>query len=198
MSMPTFEANVPESIYTITDLRVARWDGSNYGTVVQLAEGQNLTFEPQADTDEKKSYGLIRRLLTVVTMVNFNLGVGLVQANAIWVMVGITQSVSGSGDGLTQRLRLDAGGGGLPYFGIVGNFATDDQGGVGNVVVGIPLCKLDAPPSLSSEQNQFILPESAGKGIANSQATNTRAVLYIDQNKAAQTITNFDAFFGIS
>ena len=195
MSMPSFESGVPQSIYTITDLRVARWDGSNYGTVVSLAEGQMLQFEPQADTDEKKSYGLIRRLLTVVTHVNINIGVGLVQANAIWVMCGIVQSVSGSGDTLTQRLRLDAGGAGLPYFGVVGNFASDD---LGDVVIGIPLCKLDTAPSLSSEQNQFILPESSAKGIANASASNPRGVLYIDQNKEAQTIANFDAFFGIS
>jgi hypothetical protein len=195
MTMPTFETGVPQSIYTITDLRVARWDGTEYGTVVALAEGQTLQFEPQADTDEKKSYGLIRRLLTVLTHVNFNIGVGLVQANAIWVMAGVTQSVSGSGDSLTQRLRFDAGGSGLPYFGVVGNFASDD---LGDVIMGIPLCKLDAPPSLSSEQNQFILPESSGKGIANSLCTNTRACLYIDQNKVAQTISDFNSFFGVA
>lgn len=198
MTMPTFETGVPQSIYTITDLRVARWDGSNYGTVVQLAEGQMLQFEPQADTDEKKSYGLIRRLLTVVTHINFNIGVGLIQANAVWVMTGVAQSTSGSGSTLAQRLRLDAGGGGLPYFGVVGNFATDDADGTGDIAIGLPLCKLDAPPSLSSEQNQFILPESSGKGIANASASNTRGCLIIDQNVTAQTIANFDAFFGIS
>ncbi len=194
MVMPTFETGVPQSIYTITDIRVARWDGTGYGTVVALAEGQTLQFEPQADTDEKKSYGLIRRLLTVITHVNFNISIGLVQANAIWAMCGVSQSVSGSGDSLTQRLRLDAGGSGLPYFGVVGNFASDD---LGDVVMGIPLCKLDTAPSLSSEQNQFILPESAGKGIANSLSTHNRTTLFIDQNKVAQTITDFDSFFVI-
>jgi hypothetical protein len=195
MTMPTFETGVPQSIYTITDLRVARWDGTQYGTVVALAEGQTLQFEPQADTDEKKSYGLIRRLLTVITHVNFTIGIGLVQADAIWSMTGVTQSVSGSGASLTQRLRLDAGGSGLPYFGVLGNFASDD---LGDVIMGLPLCKLDTSPSLSSEQNQFILPESSGKGIANSRCTNTRACLYIDQNKVSQTIANFNAFFGVA
>lgn len=194
MAMPSFESGVPQSIYTISDLRVARWDGSNYGTVVAMAEGQMLQFDPQADTDEKKSFGRIRRLLTVLTHINFNIGVGLVQADAIWVMTGIAQSVSGSGASLTQRLRFDSGGSGLPYFGVVGNFASDD---LGDVVMGIPLCKLDAPPSLSSDQNKFILPDSKGKGIANSASSTPNTCLFIDQNKVAQTITNFDAFFGI-
>lgn len=195
MVMPTFETGVPQSIYTITGIRVARWDGSNYGAPVSLAEGQTLQFEPQADTDEKKSYGLITRLLTVFTHVNLNLGVGLIQANALWVMTGLAQSVSGSGATATQRLGFDAGGAGLPYFGVVGNFASDDQG---DVVMGIPLCKLDAIPSLSSDQNQFILPESAGRGIANSASATPQRGLFIDQNKVAATVADFDAFFGIS
>ena len=195
MSMPTFETGVPQSLYTLTDIRVARWDGSNYGTVVSLAEGMALQFEPQADTDNKKSYGLMRRLLTVFTHVNFTLGVGLLQADAIWVVTGVAVSTSGSGASLTQRLGFDAGGGGLPYFGVVGNFASDDGG---DVVMGIPLNKLDKIPSLSSDQNQFILPESAGRGIANSASSTPRRALFIDQNKVAQTISNFDAFFGIS
>jgi hypothetical protein len=195
MTMPTFVSGVPQSIYTLTDLRVARWDGTEYGTVVSLAEGQTLQFEPQADTDQKKSYGVVTRLLSVFTSVNVTIGVGLIQANAWWTMVGVDQSETGESGEETQSLGIDGGGAGLPYFGVVGNFASDDAG---DVVIGIPRVKLDAPPSLSSEQNQFILPESSAVGIANLLSANPRRILWIDQNKVAKTITNFNTFFKIS
>lgn len=195
MSMPTFVSNVPQSIYTLTDLRVARWDGTAYGTPVSLAEGQTLEFEPQADTDEKKSYGLVTRLLTVFTHVNVTIGIGLIQANAWWVMVGVSVSETGASGDKVQSLGVDGGGAGLPYFGVVGNFASDDAG---DVVIGIPRVKLDAPPSLASEQNQFILPESSAKGIANLSSANPKRILWIDQNQQAKTITDFNSFFGIS
>jgi hypothetical protein len=109
-------------------------------------------------------------------------------------MTGLAQSLSGSGASATQRLGFDTGGSGLPYFGVVGNFASDDSG---DVVIGIPRCKLDAIPALSSDQNQFILPESSGRGIANSASASASRGLFIDQNKVAAAIENFDAFFGI-
>lgn len=197
MTMPTFESGMPQSLYTLTSLRVARWNGTAYGTPVLLAEGQTMQFTPQADTDEKKAYGRMMRLLTVFTHVNFNMGVGLLQGDAIWVMTGLAQAVSGTSGAAdaTQRLGFDAGGAGLPYFGAVGTFASDDNG---DVAMGIPLCKLDSIPSLSSEQNQFIMPESAGKGIANSASDTPRRGLFIDQRKVAADILDFDAFFGIS
>lgn len=195
MSMPTFLSGVPQSIYTLTDLRVARWDGTQYGTVVSLAEGQTLEFEPQADTDQKKSYGLVTRLLSVFTMVNITIGVGLIQANAWWVMVGVDKSETGDSGDKTQSLGIDGGGAGFPYFGVVGNFASDDAG---DVVIGIPRVKLDAAPSLSSEQNQFILPESSAVGIANTLSANPKRIVWIDQNQQAKVISNFNTFFKVS
>jgi hypothetical protein len=195
MSMPTFVSSVPQSIYTLTDLRVARWDGATYGTPISLAEGQTLEFEPQADTDEKKSYGRMTRLLSVFTHVNITIGVGLIQANAWWVMVGLEQAETGDSGDKIQSLGVDAGGAGLPYFGVVGNFASDDAG---DVVIGIPRVKLDAPPSLSSEQNQFILPESSAKGIVNLLSTKPNRLLWIDQNQQAKVISNFNTFFKVS
>lgn len=195
MTMPTFVSSVPQSIYTLTALRVARWTGTTYGTPVLLAEGQTLQFEPQADTDQKKAYGLMKRLLTVFTHVNITVGVGLIQADAMWVMTGLAQSSTGPSGEETQRLGWDAGGAGLPYFAVVGTFASDDSG---DVAIGIPLCKLDAPVSLSSEQNKFMLPESSGMGIANSASATPNRALFIDQRKVAVAVTDFNAFFGVS
>ena len=65
MTMPTFESGMPQSMYTLSSLRVARWDGTNYGDTVLLAEGQTLQFTPQADTDEKKAYGRMMRLWVI-------------------------------------------------------------------------------------------------------------------------------------
>jgi len=195
MSMPTFVSGVPQSIYTLTDLRVARWDGTTYGTPVSLAEGQTLEFEPQADTDQKKSYGLITRLLSVFTSVNITIGVGLIQANAWWVMIRLAVSETGDSGDKIQSLGVDGGGAGLPYFGVVGNFASDDAG---DVAIGIPRVKLDAPPSLASEQNQFILPESSAVGIANTISATPKRILFIDQNQQAKVISNFNTFFKIS
>jgi hypothetical protein len=186
MSMPTFVSGVPQSIYTLTDLRVARWDGTQYGTPVSLAEGQTLEFEPQGDTDQKKSYGIVTRLLSVFTMVNITIGAGLIQANAWWVMAGVDKSETGDSGDKIQTLGIDGGGAGLPYFGVTGNFASDDAGDV------------DAPPSLASEQNQFILPESSAVGIANLLSANPKRILWIDQNQQAKTISDFNAFFKIS
>lgn len=197
MPLPTLEAGVPQSIYTITNIKVAQWTGAAYEAPISLTEGQNLQFEPQADTDQKKSYGGIKRLLTVFTHVNFTIGVGLIQPDAFWHMTGVSISLQGTTGEATavQRLGFQTGGAGLPYFGVVGTFASDDGG---DVVIGIPLCKLDSLPSLSSDQNKFILPDSSGSGIANIKSSTPNQGLFIDLRKTAADITDFGTFFGIA
>jgi hypothetical protein len=110
-------------------------------------------------------------------------------------VLGITVTESGSGSGASKRIAYPTGGRGLPYFGIVGQYASEDGG---EVAMGIPLFMLDPAYSLSSTQNEFVIHEMSGRGIANSASSSyPENIPIIDQYASAQTINDFDAFFGI-
>jgi len=183
-------------VYTLYNLKIAVWDGSNYGSPIALADEQTFTFEPQVDEAEMKSGGIVRHLLAVATHITGTLSQGRVQEDVQDALTGITSSESGSSGSRQADGGIDAGAD-LDYFGAVGAFHTD---GGGNIVVGVPLCK---PSSgffgfTQDSQNDFIMQEASIRGIANDLSSQPDRIVFRRENEAAALVTDFDTFFGIS
>lgn len=171
------------------------WDGANYGTGVALDERMYVTVEPQSDTDEMKSAGIVTARLQVVTKTNVKISQGVVQIAVLDALTGESSSNSGASGSQVRKTGID-GGTDAPYIGIVGHMIGENGE---NIAVGVPLFKADAPPGFTmTDQNKYHMTECSGVGIANALASNPLRVVHVQENEAAALITDGDAFFGIS
>lgn len=180
-----------EVAFTLKALQVAALSsGGTYGTPVALDYEQTLTIEPQADTQEIKSRGLLKKLLTVITHANLSFQEAKINEDALAIIAGMTSSTSGSTPNELTQARLAAGGAGLPRFGLIGRLVSED--GAGDLV-GLPDCKLDTAPALTINQNEFVMQEVAGRAVANGDDKLVFTDFYEDESDIG-TI-NFDVFF---
>lgn len=132
---------------------------NTYSTPADLAIGQIVEVEPEADNDQLRSYGSIKRLLTVVIGAKLKIGMGGVDISAMAIMCGISNYTSGLTPNQMRRSLWGAGGSGLPYFGMIGTMASDD-GGI--LAVGLQCCKLNTFPkfTLDGKANKFNVSET--------------------------------------
>jgi hypothetical protein len=145
-------------VYTITDIRVARWlPGNTYDTTsFSLTYGSEMSFEVDADNDELMSYGMAVSALSIIKKLTGTLKQAAIDSNGIYVLTGHSTTTSGSTPNRTITTDMLAGGSGLPFFGAVGNFASEDGA---NVLLGLRKCKLDTLPGWTVEMNKFRLSE---------------------------------------
>jgi hypothetical protein len=152
-----------EVAYTLTDLLVAAYDpvADTYSTPISVADGQMLTSEPESDNDKMRGYGKITRLLSVPIGTKISIKAGGLDYDALAAIAGVTNVVSGTVGSYIRRSLFPAGGRGLPYFGVIGVAATDDEG---VAVIGHRMVKLDVLPKIdfNGETNKFIVYETAG------------------------------------
>lgn len=155
-----------EIAYTLTDLIVAYYDKINdlYGTPSAMAVGQQLVVDPQSDTDELRSFGVIGELLSVPTHAKLTLDAGGVDFSAFAAITGDNTVTSGSSPNQRRTQDRAAGGQGLPYFGVIGVGATT---GGGVAIVGLRCCMLDKKPKyvLDGKANKFNMSSAEGKAI---------------------------------
>lgn len=178
--------------FTLTAMSVAALDVSNwtYGTPVSLEYGQSLGFEPQHDTDQLKAYGKIVQMLSVLTHITGTLSQGLIDYPAYAVMVGQSQTSSGTPPNVHKILDAVAGGSGMPYFGLVGKLATLQNG---DLHIGFPMCKLEKMPGFTVEQNKFVLPST--NIVMVTPATASKPFRMKTHETATSVYTNFNTFF---
>ena len=152
--------------YTLTDCLVARYDivANTYSNPQYLYSGQTVVVEPEADNDELRGYGVKTALLSVITGGKISVGAGGIDFNALQEMCGSSNATSGSAPSQFRHTTFSAGGGGLPYFGLIGLAATDDGG---YDMIGVPCAKLDTFPKISADgkENKFNMSETSGKFI---------------------------------
>jgi hypothetical protein len=188
-----------ETVFTLTNLIVAAWDGANYGAPVTVGHRQKMNIEPQFDTDTIKAGGMMRAALSVATHNTFTLEYAKLQSTVLAVIAGETPSTSGVTPSQKTAFGLVGGGAGMPYFGVIGVFASEDGG---NILVGLPLCKLDKYPAMGNDQNQFAVYSVSGTGIANEVSSAPSQLVFFEQNETAATApadaAAVDTFFGIS
>ncbi len=185
--------------YTLTKCTVARYNKTTntYDTPELLENGQIVSVEAVADNDDLRGYGQIVALLSVLTSAKVTIGAGGVDFSTLAAISGMSNSTSGTTPNRRRTSRISAGGGGLPYFGLIGEGATDDGG---LCIVGLQAVKLDTFPkwTLDGKANKFNLSETNGKAIAIGGQ-----LMYIkEEETAANFVTpatgaNFLAFFAV-
>lgn len=153
--------------YTLNRVMIAAYDFSagTYSTPVSLAADQQFTIEPETDTDQLRDSGQIARLLTVYIGAKITIGAGGMDFDEMAIMEGGTKTTSTDGSDDILALKTASGGAGLPYFGVIGEAASD----TGNVVVaGVRAIKLDMPlkKEFSGTENKFLVQEATGYAVA--------------------------------
>lgn len=189
--------------FNITDMVVCAMaqDGTFTGTPVRLASGQECSIEPASEAFENTGYGRTSELATVVTHAEFSLGQGAIDYAAYAIIAGTTNDEYGTTPNQYAEVHKAAGGRGLPYFALIGKMAAI---GGASILVGLPRAKLDTVPSFTMTQNEFIVPEAAGKSIYNKASTGRFEYVpfilkpYETTPTIALTVNFFDDFFDVS
>jgi hypothetical protein len=180
-------------VFTLRNLRIAGLL-PNLSYVTQsysLEHGSELSFEVMADTDQLRSYGMIAELLSVVTHLEFTLINASLDPDGMFPMTGIDWGSSGSAPNQVATADILAGDDGLPYFGIVGDFASLYGS---SVLIGLRRCKLDTLPGWKVEMNKFRIAETKGKAIVID--TTTRRLHRVRRYETGQQIpTDLNLFF---
>lgn len=184
-----------EVAFTLSEIRVAPLlSNGTYGTSVALDYGQKLSFEPQADTDQIKAYGMIVERLAVTTHATGSLDQGLVDFDAYAVMIAglaASSSETGSSPNKTTVLEHLVGDAGLPYFGLIGRLAALRGAGLH---LGFRKCMLDKVPGFTVDQNKFILPSTTMTMITSD--VTTRQLLRLKRLETNTAIpVDFNTFF---
>jgi hypothetical protein len=188
--MPTEFADV---VYTLTNLVVARLKADLTYDVVSraLGLGNQLSFSVKADNDQLRSYGMVARLLTILTNAEGMLSAGAVEADVLWILTGHNTTSSGSAPNRVGTVDVLAGGSGLPYFGVVGAFASEDGA---NALIGLRRAMLDTFPEWTVEENKFRVAET--KFTAIPIDTTSRKLHRIKRNETAAAIPgDLNTFF---
>ena len=156
-----------EIAYTLTDCVVAAYNptANTYGTPAALAHGQVVEVEPEADQDKLRSYGAYARGLSVLIGAKLKVKHGGIDFSVLAILTGMSNYTSGLTPNQVRTSDVDAGGQGLPRFGLLGVAATDDGG---NLVVGLRNCLLDMFPkwTLDGEANKFFIGDTSGYAFA--------------------------------
>jgi hypothetical protein len=153
-----------EVIYLCTNIIVASYNSvtDTFGTPISLAVGQMLTVEPEADTDQLRTYGVVGDVLSVPTGAKITLGAGAIDRDALGAIGGAANYTSGLTPNRVVTTDWKMGEDGeLPYFGAIGT-ARGTNGVL--VAVGIQKAKLNVQPkyTLDGKENKFNLLEIEG------------------------------------
>lgn len=178
--------------FNLTDLRLAPLLSNNtYGGSVSLVYGNSLSFGPEAANDDLMSYGMLVERLAVLEKVTGQFQQGAFDATSLWIMTGATTSSSGTTPSRQADTEILLGGSGLPYFGVIGNFASLNGA---NVLIGLRKIQLDTFPEWKVDANKFRISETNFTGMA-IDTTTRKAVKMRRYETAVNNITDFNVFF---
>jgi hypothetical protein len=169
---------------------------NQYPTVARFKYAQNFNYEPENDTDEIKSEGIGSELLSVNTFWTATLEEASLQADAMNIATGNTESISGSSGNRQAKEVAEGGGDGKPYVGVIAVFATTRGG---RFVVGFPKGMLQNEPQFEAGQNEFRTGELEFKFVR-AAATNRKMRKRITYEAAADVpdftvAANWNTFF---
>lgn len=148
--MPSTWANTP---FTILNLYVALLGSDNsYGTPAVFENPQSFSYTPQHDNDEIKARGANRELLSVLIGYEASLDEASLKADAVNIVTGYTESLSGTTPNQVATEDDSAGGEGKPYVGLVAVYA----GTLGSrFVMGFAKGMIMNDPEFEAGQNEF-------------------------------------------
>jgi len=127
-----------------------------YSAPIALESVQVLEVNPEADTDEIMTQGMVTEGLAVVKKATGKMTFAALNVAAYTPLFGITPVSTGTAPNRIKTVKWTAGKRGNPYFGLIGKLyglATSD------LHLGFYKCQMLNHPTLKVEQNKFILPE---------------------------------------
>lgn len=181
-----------EVLVTLVDLIVAPWNSDGtYGDPVRLQYGQSLGFTVNTTTAQLMAYGMEVEALAVPTSISGSLSQGNIDIAAYAVLLNRNASSSGA----EVTLSYDAGYN-LPYFGVIGAV----EGVDGGAWLGLYKAKLESVPSFTVNQNEFVIPETTVRAIANNTVDRRLAKLVTkaDLGTLPDAAAAVDTFFGVA
>lgn len=182
---------------TVNPIGYAEYTGT--AVAVQILKGTSV--EPETNAlDVLTDRGSAIALASILSHANFTINMAGFDLTALQLVGGYSISSYGTTPDEYEVLGPDAGGSGLPYFGLILAGAVAD--GSGNVMIGMPLCKLDNLPNVSLNENEWTMSEVAGKSIANKKSVWSKKPYVIRSNESHTTITQtadwFNDFFKVT
>lgn len=177
-------------LFNVRNMKVAPLLASGaYGGAVVLDYGNTMSFAVESDTDELMSYGMAVERLSIPVRVTGTFQQGAYNAIALWILTGMVTTSSGTTPNQIADTEILGGGSGLPYFGLIGDFAATN--GASGLVL-LRKVQLDAIPEWKVEQNKFRLSEVSFTGMAID--TTGRKMIKIRRNETAAAIPDFNQF----
>lgn len=155
-------------VYTLNRIQVAAYDPDTgvYSSPLSLEADHQFMVEPETDTDKMRDSGQITRGLSVYVGAKVTIGYGGLDFDELAVLEGGTKTayVDAAAKSIPV-LKTAPGGSGLPYFGAIGEAASD---GGEVIVVGLAAVKLDTPlkKEFNGTENKFMVQEAAGYAFA--------------------------------
>lgn len=176
--------------YNCTNMKVAPLlANGTYGGPVALDIGSEMQFAFENDTDELFSYGMVVERLSITVRVTGQFMQGSLDSVALWVMTGVNTVSSGSQPNRIADSEILAGGSGLPYFGLMGEFAATNGA---NGWAFLRKIQLETIPEYKIERNKFRISEVKFAGMA--KDTSGRKLVKIRQNETLATLPDFNAY----
>jgi len=146
-------ANFGNEVTTLQAVYIGALTTANqYSSVAKFKYAQSFNYEAENDTDEIKAEGVGRELLSVNTFWTATIEEASLQADAINIATGSSETLSGSSGNQQAKEIASGGGDGKPYVGVIAVFATTYGS---RFVVGFPKGMLQNEPQFEAGQNEF-------------------------------------------
>jgi hypothetical protein len=179
--------------YSVNKVAVATWNPitEQWGTPQSVQNIQTISFVPEHDTDELKILGAVEELLSVLVSAMVTFQFGGIDWTALTIMGGMDDASSG---GDTHINAYEAGGEGMPYFGLA--YSIPLKGGA-EMHMYVPKCQLTKNIPLEFDMNKFATPSIDAKAVRLRLADNTLYQVGKTREKSTATAlpTNFNTAF---
>lgn len=144
-----------EIIYNVTNFWVARPLGNGvFGPPARLNYLGKFTFEFQSSQDSIRAYGMVVERITIAEEGQGTIEQATLEAVPLQITTGEDSSSSGTPGNQIVTTDLHVGGGGLPYWAWICEYASL-QGA--RMVAGNPKSIFDKKPGFMGDQNKFAI-----------------------------------------
>ncbi|MBL8162456.1 MAG: hypothetical protein JNJ61_10760 [Anaerolineae bacterium] len=176
-----------EVIYNPIEVYVATLNVDNtFGTPVAIDYLGKVSFNPEADSDDLMSAGMIVETLRIAKIVTGEISQGSLDFASLAVLCGITPGNYSTTPNRYSVADFKMGGAGLPYFGMIIHYASTLGA---NAFIGFPKAKLDTIPGFESDQNKFVIRNTGFSAVPVN--TTGRNAFRIRRNETATTLASF-------
>lgn len=167
---------------------------NTYGTPQLVEYLQKFEFEFESDTDEIMSGGQIVETLSIPKRATGTISMAAMNYSALSILSGYAEDPQGTTPNRYNTIDVVTGGEGMPYFGIIAEYASTLGG---NLLAGFPKAQLSTVPGFTVDQNKFRIGETEIYMVSPSQIIRKCARLrkFETASPIPTTAEGFEAFF---